>query len=468
MKYTILHISDIHKSEDADLVNLLQSLKDDCARYTKDANNLISKPDFIVVSGDVIAGSNGDDANNDIIKQYQEAEKFLNDLVNEFLGGVKKRIIIVPGNHDINWEICKKSFTILENRDESRKQFFAGSKMLRWSWTNYSFYNLTNTNLYASRFKYYVEFYNRFFKDIRKIDDCEKEAYIEDIPDFNTTFVLFNSCSFVDHLNQAGCINPSALVRIMPKIQKYYCMGRLVIGVWHHNVTGLPMQNNYLDYRILDEMMISGISIGLFGHQHKSAVISKHHSLANEKDLTLISSGCLYGNSKQLSNGYSRQYNIIDIEQSDRKAIVTLHVRKDKSEDFYDIPKWDQDLIVANGKLSYTTEIELAVPDLTKELSRIDDEVRKTKDFEKACLDIMQLGLSNERARIFFDQYIERIEDDAFIVNILDDVNSDAEAVRLMEAAMNIRNKELSAKIKSLDFIVGTDNPLLIELRSKL
>lgn len=55
MKYTILHISDIHKSSEVDYDSLLQSLKRDLDSYT--SNEGILKPSFIVVSGDLIQGA---------------------------------------------------------------------------------------------------------------------------------------------------------------------------------------------------------------------------------------------------------------------------------------------------------------------------------------------------------------------------------------------------------------------------
>lgn len=55
MKYTILHISDIHKSKDVQYNSLLQSLKKNLDTYVNEEG--ILKPSFIVVSGDLIQGA---------------------------------------------------------------------------------------------------------------------------------------------------------------------------------------------------------------------------------------------------------------------------------------------------------------------------------------------------------------------------------------------------------------------------
>ena len=95
--YSILHISDLHKGENNDFDHLFASLCNDADSYDQD----IPKPEFIVVCGDLAEGANGEDAEEKIVKQYQEVESFLDKLVRHFLNGDKSRIIIVPGNHDL-------------------------------------------------------------------------------------------------------------------------------------------------------------------------------------------------------------------------------------------------------------------------------------------------------------------------------------------------------------------------------
>lgn len=63
-------------------------------------------PSFIVISGDLVQGAYTDD---EIQAQYDEVSKFLNKLVNEFLNGDKLRLIMVPGNHDMNRACSSKS-----------------------------------------------------------------------------------------------------------------------------------------------------------------------------------------------------------------------------------------------------------------------------------------------------------------------------------------------------------------------
>ena len=77
--YSILHISDLHKGENNDFDHLFASLCNDADSYDQD----IPKPEFIVVCGDLAEGANGEDAEEKIVKQYQEVESFLDKLVDQ-------------------------------------------------------------------------------------------------------------------------------------------------------------------------------------------------------------------------------------------------------------------------------------------------------------------------------------------------------------------------------------------------
>ena len=115
---SILHISDLHRSKDGEISNsaLLSSLVSDTDRYTVSETPKIKSPDIIIVSGDVIRGSvKPDGSEEEVQNQYEEAINFLNDLTNHFLGGNKKRIVIIPGNHDIDWKYAKESMERIDS-----------------------------------------------------------------------------------------------------------------------------------------------------------------------------------------------------------------------------------------------------------------------------------------------------------------------------------------------------------------
>jgi 3',5'-cyclic AMP phosphodiesterase CpdA len=106
MKLSILHISDLHRDPDNPIGNeaLLDSLENDRRRYTIEETSKVRSPDLIIVSGDIIQGVRPDapDAEKRLSNQYGQALDFLNRLTGRLLGGDKRRVVLVPGNHDVS------------------------------------------------------------------------------------------------------------------------------------------------------------------------------------------------------------------------------------------------------------------------------------------------------------------------------------------------------------------------------
>jgi len=465
--FTILHISDLHKPKDNNYKDLLASIQIDFNNNYSSKG--ISKPEIIVVSGDLIEGAEGKDANHIIQDQYNDVAAFLEDLVNLFLDGDKARIIIVPGNHDYNREISKAAFDICnpQNNDENKMKYFSNEPNIRWSWKNYSFYQKSRSNEYDKRFCFFEDFYNKFYKNIRHLpEDVEKDGYIIDLPEFNITFACFNSCFRLDHLNTCGCISPSALSNLLTELNNYYDKGRIIVGVWHHNVSGLPYENNYLDYRILDTMISANISIGLYGHQHKSNIINEYKDLSSNKKLLLISSGSLYGSKNVLPPGVSRQYNLVSINEDETDVTIRINVRKDCSIDLYAIPLWQDCEIGMSSLKEFCHELKLKTPliNKTKEYISIQDEVNHTRDFVHACKRLKEIGLKDVAFRKLFDDYILKLsENHEVILELIDEPANDGELILLLDALIEVKDKGRIASVLSLGLCKNTQRAYIRE-----
>src|SRR4051812_14720863 len=111
-----MHISDLHRDSTQGIRNgpLLRSLVNDRNRYTT-GTPPISSPSLIVASGDIVYGVQATHSapNDALAAQYQEAEAFLIDLADTFLGGDRQRLVLVPGNHDISYPATLTALTSL-------------------------------------------------------------------------------------------------------------------------------------------------------------------------------------------------------------------------------------------------------------------------------------------------------------------------------------------------------------------
>lgn len=84
-KFSILHVSDLHKMDGTTYESLLQSLLTDRDSYV--AAGVLS-PSYVVISGDLIKGGSTDE---EIQNQYSEVKQFLESLTNQFLEGISPR-----------------------------------------------------------------------------------------------------------------------------------------------------------------------------------------------------------------------------------------------------------------------------------------------------------------------------------------------------------------------------------------
>src|ERR1700674_3846482 len=106
MRFSILHISDLHRDLRDEVANgpLLDSLARDVERCSEQAPAIL-RPSACIVSGDLVYGVRPDavGATEELERQYAQAEDFLNRLTDTFFGGDRGRVVLMPGNHDVSY-----------------------------------------------------------------------------------------------------------------------------------------------------------------------------------------------------------------------------------------------------------------------------------------------------------------------------------------------------------------------------
>jgi hypothetical protein len=328
---TIMHISDLHRTAESFNSNddLLSALIRDSVRYQTETHS-ISKPDIIIVSGDIIQGAKLDDPEyeNILTKQYEEAKDFLESLCAQFLEGKKKNLVIVPGNHDVNWKTAYAAMTKIESTpNDLLKLLQRPETSYRWSWKELCAYKIEDKELYASKFSNFNKFLTEFYKD------SELEIYIKADRDWNIfplneleiAVVGFNSAIYNDCFYFPGCIRQSAISSSDIELKKYPNL-KLQIAVWHHNTTGGPFASNYLDRNILPAMVDAGFRIGLHGHQHFAEIDPFTITLEKDYSMAIISAGSLCAADSDLPHSQNRNYNLIQIDE--KFSSVRVNVRE--------------------------------------------------------------------------------------------------------------------------------------------
>ncbi|QXU42802.1 metallophosphoesterase [Pedobacter sp. D749] len=331
---SILHISDLHRSSTDPISNdeLISSLLMDRDRY-KSENKSIASPDAIIVSGDIIQGVSLDypDFETALAEQYKTAAEFLNRLVDEFLDGDKSKIIIIPGNHDVDWNTAFKAMEIIPESDIPKNfQQLLGQEdsILRWSWKERAAFKIIKPDLYEKRLDAFWKFFEDFYRGTTNLFkvQAKQDVNLFTLFDGRIGIAAFNSCHGNDCFAYHGRIKKEAIARSHLDFRNCKTI-QLLIAVWHHNIDGPPYSTDYMDVEIVKDMIGRNFKLGIYGHQHKAQITPYEINLPDQQQrMTFVSAGSLCAGRYDLPSGYRRQYNILEI--ADNFQGVTVHVRE--------------------------------------------------------------------------------------------------------------------------------------------
>lgn len=331
--FSIMHLSDLHRSPRDPISNdeLLSALVHDRDRYV-DEEPCIPIPQAIVVSGDIIQGVplQTDDFAAEIKKQYVVAEEFLTELVRRFLDGDRSRLIMVPGNHDVDWNTAFSALEPVEDEEiptNLKAELYAEDSLLRWDWETRTLYRIVQPELYEKRLAAFWCFFNRFYDGIlisltpRNYND----ARIYSLCDDRIGVAAYNSCHGNDCFSLRGMIQQGSIARSDLDLRDSGETHDLRMAVWHHSIEGSPYRTDYMDVNVVRGMIGRGFRLGLHGHQHKAQVTAQEIRLPDKEKMAVVSAGSLCAGASDLPVGTYRQYNIVEIA-GDFSSVRT-HVR---------------------------------------------------------------------------------------------------------------------------------------------
>jgi hypothetical protein len=348
MRFSILHISDLHRDLRDELANgpLLESMVRDVDRFQRETP-AISRPSLCVVSGDLIFGVSPQRTGweSELNRQYAQAAEFLISLADALFEGDRERIVIVPGNHDVSYPTVissSKRIDVPEQASERRvltDELFAPLSRLRWSWAEMCFFRITDADLYERRLLGFSKAYNEFYLGKRSYSMVPQEQFdIFDFPSLDFSIAALNSCYRNDPLHRAGSFHPTTLSAVSAELRKPYRTGWLLAATWHHSLGGSVAENDSLGHESVQYLIDSGVSIGFHGHQHAHDCIDERYRFGPDKrKMTIISASTLCAEPGNLKPGIPRGYNVVEINTDDWSGRV--HARRMVNETF-NLPLW--------------------------------------------------------------------------------------------------------------------------------
>ena len=471
MDLSILHLSDLHRDASDLLANtpLLDSLQADRRRYTL-SPPAIRPPDVIVVSGDIVYGvASHDDHSGDALKrQYSEAMDFLHRLADFFVNGDKNRVVLVPGNHDVDARQFQRSLSPLSvtagRTSEIAQKMFQPHSGVRWCWSELQFFQIDWAD-YNRRFDAFRDFYNAFYEGSRSYsDDPDMQLDLFDIADIPVTFVGFNTCYHNDPMNRAAAINPECMARASAEIRHPNRRDRLAVAVWHHNINGAPLETDYLDSDCIQLMIDRGFVLGLHGHQHRPESLHMHFKYGADRHMVVVAAGTLCGKS---APHHGRSYNLLELDLDSRKG--RLHIRE-AGNHLPGLPIWCARGLPSEAHSHY--DFTLDAPSERPPDSRLPplaaaQDAMENGDFSTAASHLTPLVPHDDLARRLLLECLVRLKDVRLIADTFYPPRGVDESLHLMDALWELRAKDRLRRLLSHPVLANAQDLSVVEIRDK-
>ena len=248
---TWLHISDLHLSDRGayDQEVILRALVASVKQFRAEGH----VPDLIVVTGDIVHSGRAE--------EYRQAIHFFDDLL-AAAGLDKRRLFVVPGNHDVDRKAGKFSLHTLDN-DQDADEFFDPDGMA-----------IRNQ---FQKLQAYSAWYNSYFSDIRSFptDTTCSAVEVVQIRQSRVAMLLLNSTLFCidDHDHGKLLLGRRCLDKAKEQLQQ--CEFDLTIALLHHPLDWLSA----VERANIRAALGASVDLLLHGHYHETdteCIVSQH------------------------------------------------------------------------------------------------------------------------------------------------------------------------------------------------
>ncbi|WP_419756897.1 HEAT repeat domain-containing protein [Anabaena sp. FACHB-595] len=246
----ILHLSDLHFGTPDEANKWSNQLAMDLKQELQ-----IPHLDALILSGDI--------ANKSTPDEYAAAQKFLDELRQDF--SLKfEQIIIAPGNHDLNWQISEEEGYIptlrkkyQESMDESCVIDDGGAYIA-----------VVDPENHKRRFEHFSNFYQAIKNQPYPLE-YEKQYTLDHFPNQNLLILGLNSAWQLDHhYKSRASININALTNALTDIRRnQYYQNCIKIAVWHHPLDS-AWEDRIKDQSFMEQLAVAGFRFFLHGHVH--------------------------------------------------------------------------------------------------------------------------------------------------------------------------------------------------------
>ncbi|WP_424099961.1 HEAT repeat domain-containing protein [Moorena producens] len=318
----ILHLSDLHITTGEQATLWSNQLAQDLIQDLD-----IPHLDALILSGDI--------ANYSTPEEYQAAQQFLDNLRQDFRLD-PKQIVLVPGNHDLNWKLAEDAYDL---RD--RKNYQGTLTEGHYIKVTEEVIRVRDEAKYQQRFAHFSQFYEAIKAQPYPLD-YDQQAIIDYFPDQNLLILGLNSAWELDHhFTDRASIHSGALSNALTEIRrKPDYRNCLKLAVWHHALNSAG-SDRITDQGFIQQLAVAGFRFFLHGHIHRAETSLFRYDLSRDgRKLDRICAGTFGAHTKELIPGYPWQYNLLKIE--DNQLTVYTRRREEKDGAWKPDSRWTQ------------------------------------------------------------------------------------------------------------------------------
>lgn len=315
-KLVLIHLSDIHFGKKADgseihrfregrgplgdQRSLAEHIINECANEKLDDVCI-----FIIISGDTVFQA--------IRDEYKQALLFIHCLM-ENLGLESEQIIIVPGNHDVNWKLSDHETT--QRFDE---------------------FLMFTKDVFDSKFETFYPFIKWDFNLRSPRPAPEQILSVHKVPEHGVVFIGFNTCVMEDHQFHFGAVGKEQ-VKLAERALADANPSWVRIAVMHHHV--LPLESRLSlggdgaemdgtivrDYALVErELHALGFDMVLHGHKHEpgirvSQLVNAFVGSQHRKSLIVCGAGSAGVERDELPADWGNHFAIYRIQEGRRRG----------------------------------------------------------------------------------------------------------------------------------------------------
>lgn len=297
----VLHLSDLHLRGDRSVNELLQPLDADLR-----TNLRVTRLDYLVVSGDL--------TDKHTPQGFEYAEQFLQQVLSRF-GLNANRLILVPGNHDVDLQTNPYRMELDEQKAlklPERQRVKQGELWL-----------VRDDEQYPKRFALFRGTYQRLTKE-EYPEALAQQGLIIPYPEDRIEFLTLNTAWEMDRWHKESIsINEQALAGALLS-KKRVAEAKLRIVVWHHAVAG---NRKIVNDRTLEKLTQAGYRLCLHGDVHEERNDLMNH-LDTQRSLHVVGVGAYSAADGGLPPGTPRIYNLLEISRDFQQIRVRSRAQR--------------------------------------------------------------------------------------------------------------------------------------------